>query len=90
MKNHTFNRDASFIIIEQIRNSTLSRETKKNLLKQRDNFWILELGNLKPKGLNKNKVNKNKKKTKSKQTTTTNKQKQQKHITFPTLHLRWK
>ena len=33
MKNHTFNRDASFIIIEQIRNSTLSRETKKNLLK---------------------------------------------------------
>ena len=72
MKNHTFNRDASFIIIEQIRNSTLSRETKKNLkLKQRDNFWILELGNLKPKGLNKNKVNKNKKKQK------TNKRQQQ-------------
>ena len=90
MKNHNFNRDASFIIIEQIRNSTLSRETKKNLFKQRDKFWILELGNLKPKGLNKNKVNKNKQKTKNKQTTTTNKQKQQKHITFPTLHLRWK
>ena len=72
MKNHTFNRDASFIIIEQIRNSTLSRETKKNLLKQRDNFWILELGNLKPKGLNKNKVNKNKKN--KKQTNDNNKQ----------------
>ena len=55
MKNHTFNRDASFIIIEQIRNSTLSRETKKNLLKQRDNFWILKLETLKPKGLNQEK-----------------------------------
>ena len=47
-----FNRDASFIIIEQIRKSTLSRETKKDLLKQRENLWILKLETLKPKGLN--------------------------------------
>ena len=33
MKGHIFNRDANFIIIEQIRKSTLGRETKKNLLK---------------------------------------------------------
>ena len=29
MKGHVFNRDASFIIIGQIRESTLSRETRK-------------------------------------------------------------
>ena len=43
MKDHIFDRDASFIIIEQICKSTLSRETKKNLLKQRENFWMLKL-----------------------------------------------
>ena len=59
MKNHTFNRDASFIIIEQIRNCTLSRETKKNLLKQRENFWILKLETLKPKSLNQEKKRSN-------------------------------
>ena len=35
MKGHIFNKDASFII-EQIRKSTLSRETKKNLLKEEE------------------------------------------------------
>ena len=43
MKDHIFDRDASFIIIEQICKSTLSRETKKNVLKQRENFWMLKL-----------------------------------------------
>ena len=52
MKDHIFHRDGSFIIIEQIRKSTLSRETKKNLLKQRENFWTLKLETFKPKGLN--------------------------------------
>ena len=52
MKSHVFNRNASFIIIKQIRKSNLSRETKKNLLKQRQNFWILKLETLKPEGLN--------------------------------------
>ena len=52
MKDHIFNREVSFIIIEQIRKSTLSRETKKNLLKQRENFWIFQPETLKPKVLN--------------------------------------
>ena len=52
MKDHIFNRNASLIIIEQIRKSTLSRETNKSLLKQRENFLILELDTLKSKGLN--------------------------------------
>ena len=52
MKDHIFHRDGSFIIIEQIRKSTLSRETKKNLLKQRENVWTLKLETFKPKGLN--------------------------------------
>ena len=52
MKDHIFNRDASFIIVEQIRKSTLSRDTMKNLLKERENFWILKLETLKPKGIN--------------------------------------
>ena len=52
MKDHIFNRDASFIIIEQICKSTLSRKTKKNLLKRWENFWILKLETFKPKGLN--------------------------------------
>ena len=51
VKDHIFNRDATFIIIEQIHKSMLSRETKKNLLIQRENFWILKLETLKPKGL---------------------------------------
>ena len=38
IKDHIFNRDLSFIISEQIRKSTLSRETKKESLKQRRNF----------------------------------------------------
>ena len=33
MKDHLFNRDGSFIIMEQIHKSTLSRETKTNLFK---------------------------------------------------------
>ena len=53
MKSNIFNRDARFIIIEQIRKSTLSRETKKTLLRQRENFWILKLEILKPERLNK-------------------------------------
>ena len=37
-KDHIFNGDPSFIIIEQICKSTSSRETKKELLKQKRNF----------------------------------------------------
>ena len=45
MKDHIFNKRASFITIEQIRKSALSREIKKKLLKQRENFWTLKLEN---------------------------------------------
>ena len=43
MKEHIFDRDASYMIIEKIRRRTLNRETKKNLLKQRQNFRIGKL-----------------------------------------------
>ena len=52
MKDHICNRGAGFIIVKQNRRSILSRETKKNLFKKRENFWILKLETLKPKGLN--------------------------------------
>ena len=48
MKDHIFNRDTSFIIIKQIYESTLSRETKKKFLKQRENLWILKQETLEP------------------------------------------
>ena len=49
---HDFNRDAKFTIIEQIRNNYMSNDSKKELLKQRENFWISKLETLTPKGLN--------------------------------------
>ena len=52
MKDYIFSRSASFIIIKQIRKSILRRETKKNLLKPRENFWILKLETLKSESLN--------------------------------------
>ena len=38
MKDHVFNRDSSFVIIEQIRKSTLSRETQKIYYNKAINF----------------------------------------------------
>ena len=43
MEDHISDRDTSFMIIEEIRRSTLNRQTKKNLLKQRQNFWNQKL-----------------------------------------------
>ena len=51
MKDHIFNRDVSFIIIDQMRKSTLTKKTKKMLLKHTEKFWIIKLETLKPKGL---------------------------------------
>ena len=42
-KDYIFHTDANFVIIEQIRKNTLIRETKKKLLKQVTNFWIMKL-----------------------------------------------
>lgn len=50
-KDHIFNRKASFIIIEQIDKISSSRNTKKKLLKQIENFWVIKTETLKPKGL---------------------------------------
>ena len=52
IKDYIFNRDVGFIKIEQIRKIMLSRETKKNVWKQRENFCVLNLNTLKPKGFN--------------------------------------
>ena len=52
MKDHIFNRGTGLNIIQQIGKSTLWRENKKKLLKQRENYWIMKLKTLKPKGLN--------------------------------------
>ena len=51
-KNHNFNTHAKFILIEQIRHVDIDTEKIKERLKQRDNFWILTLETLAPKGLN--------------------------------------
>ena len=49
-KNHNFNTQTKFILIQQYATST--KKQKKERLKQRENFWILTLQTLTPKGLN--------------------------------------
>ena len=51
-KNHNFNTHAKFVLIEQIRHIDIAKEKNKERLKQRENFWILLLETLTPKGLN--------------------------------------
>ena len=51
-KNHNFNTQAKFILIEQIRHVDIDTEKIKERLEQRENFWILPLETLTPKGLN--------------------------------------
>ena len=51
-KSHNFNSHAKFILIEQIRHIDIDKEKNKERLKQRENFWILTLQTLTPKGLN--------------------------------------
>ena len=47
-----FNTHAKFILIEQIRHVDINTEKIKERLKERENFWILTLETLTPKGLN--------------------------------------
>jgi hypothetical protein len=49
-KNHNFDRDAKFKIIEQIENTSLPNIN--NILLQREDSWILKLKTLTPQGLN--------------------------------------
>ena len=51
-KNHNFNTHANFILIKQIRHVDTDTEKIKERLKQRENFWLLTLETLTPKGLN--------------------------------------
>ena len=50
---HNFNKHLKFTLIEQINNTINSDiDTIIIRLKRREDFWILKLGTLKPKGLN--------------------------------------
>ena len=51
-KSHNFNTHAKFILTEQIRHINIDKEKNKETLKQRENFWILTLETLTPKGFN--------------------------------------
>ena len=53
MTDHVSNRDPIFIIIDHWPNpkNNLNRDSKKELLTERENFFIKELTTLKPKGL---------------------------------------
>ena len=51
-KNHNFNTHVKFIPIKQISHVDIDTEKNKEKLKQRENFWILTLETLTPKGLN--------------------------------------
>ena len=52
-----FNKHAKFILTEQIRHINIDKEKNKERLKQRENFWILTLETLMPKGLNQKLIN---------------------------------
>ena len=50
---YDFNNHGKFIIIEQLRNIRItSTETLKETLKKQENFWIMKLETLAPRGLN--------------------------------------
>ena len=50
--NHKFNIHAKFILIEQICHIDIDKEKNRERIKQKENFWILTLETLTPKGLN--------------------------------------
>ena len=50
--NHVFIRDAKFTIIEQIKDSSKTKEEKRSILLRRENFWIDKMKTLTPLGLN--------------------------------------
>ena len=51
-RDHDFNTEAKFTIIEQPQNTKLSKESITEILKKWENFWIKELETLRPKGHN--------------------------------------
>ena len=49
---HDFNRDFRLIIIEEITKRNLTTEQNRELLQRREDFWIMKLGTLEPRGFN--------------------------------------
>ena len=49
---HDFNRDFRLIIIEEITKRNLTKDQMRELLQRREDFWILKLGTLEPRGFN--------------------------------------
>lgn len=51
-KTHSFNNDARFTIIEQLKNMNETKATLTERLKRREDFWIKRLRTMRPDGLN--------------------------------------
>ena len=51
-KQHVFNKNAKFIIIEKLTDTTKSKDILRQRLIERENLWIQMLETLHPKGLN--------------------------------------
>ena len=51
-ESHNFNKHAKFTIIDKLTNTSKSKETLAQRLIERENFWILKLNMLYPKGCN--------------------------------------
>ena len=49
---HKFNKHATFTIIEKTNGASLPKQQIRSILEHRENFWILRLETLSPKGLN--------------------------------------
>ena len=52
IEGHYFNVNAEFLIIEQLNQTNLDKLTLRKQMKIGENFWILKLETLNPKGLN--------------------------------------
>ena len=51
-RDHDFNPDTKFFIIEKLQNTKLRKESFMELLRNHENFWIKKLETLRLKGLN--------------------------------------
>ena len=50
--NHDFNRDFRIIVIEEVSSINMTKEQTRNLLLKREDFWIVKLDTLHPRGFN--------------------------------------
>ena len=49
---HDFNKDFRIIVIEEIVSKNLTKEQTRKILLKREDFWIVKLGTLHPRGFN--------------------------------------